>query len=97
MLAFSLLDAIINIDWQQRWLLFLNLKGYLRHMIENLVKDDERLQMMLDPSPEPLKALYIYESKMALLARIAQSAEGAKVLLQVLYEAQPKHISWGDA
>ena len=29
-----------------------------------------------------LQALYIYESKMALFARIAQSFEGAKVLLQ---------------
>lgn len=85
MLAFSLLDAIIDIDWQQRWLMFLNLKGYLRHMVESLVKDDESLQAMLDPSPEPLRALYIYESKMALLARIAQSTEGAKVLLQVTF------------
>ena len=29
-----------------------------------------------------LQALYIYESKMALLTRVAQSSEGAKVLLQ---------------
>ena len=82
MLAFSLLDAIVQIDWQKRWLNYLNLKGYLRHMIEGLTKEDHSLQTMLDPSPEPLKALYIYESKMALLTRIAQTSEGAQVLLQ---------------
>lgn len=82
MLAFSLLDAIIAVDWQQRWLNYLSLKGYLRHMIEALPHEDHILQSMLDPSPEPLKALYNYESKMALFTRIAQSFEGAKVLLQ---------------
>lgn len=82
MLAFSLLDAIIAVDWQQRWLNYVSIKGYLRHMTEALPHEDHILQSMLDPSPEPLKALYIYESKMALFARIAQSFEGAKVLLQ---------------
>lgn len=82
MLAFSLLDAIIAVDWQHRWLNYLNLKGYLKHMVDGLAHEDHMLQSMLDPSPEPLKALYIYESKMALLTRVAQSTDGAKVLLQ---------------
>ena len=82
MLAFSLLDAVVQLDWQRRWLNFLSLRGFLRHMIEGLTKEDPNLQSALDPSPEPLKALYIYESKMALLARIAHTSEGAQVLLQ---------------
>lgn len=55
MLAFSLLDAIIAVDWQHRWLNYLNLKGYLKHMVEGLAHEDHMLQSMLDPSPEPLK------------------------------------------
>ena len=55
MLAFSLLDAVVAVDWQQRWLHYLTLKGYLRHMIEGLAAEDHMLQSMLDPSPEPLK------------------------------------------
>lgn len=82
MLAFSLLDSIVTIDWQNRWLNYFNMKGFLRNIIEGLIQEDDRLLAMLDPSPEPLKALYIYESKMALLTCIAQSQEGAEVLLQ---------------
>lgn len=59
MLAFSLLDAVIAVDWQQRWLNYLSLKGYLRHMVEGLAHEDHMLQSMLDPSPEPLKVMYI--------------------------------------
>ena len=55
MLAFSLLDAIVEVDWQQRWLKYLSLKGYLRHMVEGLAHEDHILQSMLNPSPEPLK------------------------------------------
>lgn len=59
MLAFSLLDAIIAVDWQQRWLNYLSLKGYLRHMVEGLPHEDHVLQSMLDPSPEPLKVMFV--------------------------------------
>lgn len=82
MLAFSLLDSIVTIDWQRRWLNYFNTKGFLRNIIEGLVQEDDRLLAMLEPSPEPLKALYIYESKMALLTCIAQSSDGAEVLVQ---------------
>lgn len=59
MLAFSLLDAIIAVDWQHRWLNYLNLKGYLKHMVEGLAHEDHMLQSMLDPSPEPLKVMLL--------------------------------------
>lgn len=59
MLAFSLLDSIIAVDWQHRWLNYLNLKGYLKHMVEGLAHEDHMLQSMLDPSPEPLKVIFL--------------------------------------
>ncbi|XP_071943661.1 nuclear pore complex protein Nup205-like [Antedon mediterranea] len=82
MLALSLMDCILSTDKQNRWLHFLNSKGYLRHIIESLVQEDQSLQDMLRPTPEPLRALYIYESKMSLLTRIGETTNGAEVLLQ---------------
>ena len=64
MLAFSLLDIITSLDWQQVWLRYLSMKGYLRHFIEALSKDDGGLQAVLEPLPVSLRAMYIYESKM---------------------------------
>ena len=64
MLALALLDAVISVDWHHHWLQFLVRHGYLRHLIDSLVQEDEMLQMALQPNPEPLRALYIYESKM---------------------------------
>ncbi|XP_070580305.1 nuclear pore complex protein Nup205-like [Ptychodera flava] len=81
MLAFSVIDCIVSFDKHQRWLSFLTSKGYLRHLIEGIVQDDQALQSMLKPTPEPLKALYVYESKMSLLARFAMTPRGAQELL----------------
>lgn len=39
-------------------------KGYLQKLCASVQWEDEALQRMLLPSPEPLKALYVYESKM---------------------------------
>ena len=64
MLALSLLDAVIGVDWHHHWLQFLVRQGYLRHLIDSLVQEDETLQTALRPNPEPLRGLYIYESKM---------------------------------
>ena len=47
--------------------------GYIEHFVASLQQDDASLQQMLNPRPDPLKALYIYESKMSLLARVASS------------------------
>ena len=64
MLALSVLDTIIGIDKRGDWLAFLSTKGYLRHFIENLSQQDQELQESLQPTPEPLKALFIFESQM---------------------------------
>ncbi|CAH1799487.1 unnamed protein product [Owenia fusiformis] len=83
MLALAALDAIVDTDRHHQWLQFMTSKGYLQHLIDSLLQDNEQLQAMLNPSPEPLKALYIYESKMSLLTRLAESASGAQTLLQL--------------
>ncbi|XP_078583598.1 nuclear pore complex protein Nup205-like isoform X1 [Branchiostoma floridae x Branchiostoma japonicum] len=82
MLAFSTLDSMVQLDRTQQLLTFLVNKGYLRVFVDSLVREDELLQSMLSPSPQPLRALYLYESKMALLSRLAQTPAGSQALLQ---------------
>lgn len=67
MLSMSCLDAIMAIDVPGNWLTFMTSKGYLQHIIGSLLQDDEHLHNMLQPNPEPLRALYLFESKMVSL------------------------------
>ena len=64
MLSLSLLGAIMSLDRQGRWLRFMSQKGYLRGLATSVHWDDEALQKTLLHVPEPLKSLYVYESKM---------------------------------
>ncbi|KAL5010671.1 hypothetical protein ScPMuIL_012976 [Solemya velum] len=82
MLALSVLDAVLSLDKFQQWLNFLSGKGYLQHLVDSVVQDDRELQALLTPTAAPLRALYIYESKMSLLTRVAESALGAHALLR---------------
>ncbi|XP_063052981.1 nuclear pore complex protein Nup205 [Engraulis encrasicolus] len=88
MLALAVLDRILSIDRQSAWLLFVCNSGYLRVLVESLRQDDGALQTLLCPQPPLLKPLYIYESKMALLTRVAKSAQGAVELLRCGLVAQ---------
>ncbi|CAG2238144.1 NUP192 [Mytilus edulis] len=81
MLALSVLDKILSMDKFQQWLNFMTSKGYLQHLVDSLINDDNQLQSLLGPNPQ-LKVLYIYESKMSLLTRIAESTAGAHALLR---------------
>ena len=63
MLALACLDVILSEDRSGAWLRFVTERGYLQHLVESLGGDDEQLQAMLHPHPQPLKALYIFESK----------------------------------
>ncbi|XP_038064864.1 nuclear pore complex protein Nup205-like [Patiria miniata] len=82
MLALSVIDTIVGIDKRGDWLAFLSSKGYLRHLVENLSQEDQSLQESLQPTPEPLRALFIYESQMSLLQKIALNPVGAQALLR---------------
>ncbi|OWF55575.1 nuclear pore complex protein Nup205-like [Mizuhopecten yessoensis] len=81
MLALSVMDTILSMDKFQQWLTFLSSKGYLQHLVDSLLHDDEQLQTLLSQNPE-LRILYIYESKMGLLTRIAESTTGAHTILR---------------
>lgn len=56
--------------------------GYLSHLIDSLIKTDAKLCRVLDNNPENLKALYVYESKMAMLSRFGSTHMGAELLLE---------------
>ncbi|XP_067276306.1 nuclear pore complex protein Nup205 isoform X1 [Pseudorasbora parva] len=82
MLALAVLDRVLSVDRQCQWLVYLCNSGYLRVLVESLKQDDAALQTLLTPQPPLLKPLYIYESKMALLTRVAKTAQGAMELLR---------------
>ena len=63
MLALSVLDMILAMDKFQQWLTFMSSKGYLQHLVDSILHDDQQLQTLMEANPE-LKILYIYESKM---------------------------------
>uniref|UniRef100_A0A665UFL1 Nucleoporin 205 n=1 Tax=Echeneis naucrates TaxID=173247 RepID=A0A665UFL1_ECHNA len=82
MLALAVLDRILSIDRQNQWLVYICNSGYLRSLVESLRQDDAALQTLLTPQPPLLKPLYIYESKMALMTRVAKTGQGAVELLR---------------
>lgn len=81
MLALSLLDSVVAMDIQGNWLHHIKGKGYLRGLITSVHWEDESLQKSLLQIPEHLKSLYVYESKMAFLSRVATRPTGANELL----------------
>lgn len=82
MLALSCLDKLIELDPHSSWVSFLSGRGYLKHFIDSLLDSDGQLESMLHASPESLRPLYVYESKMALLCRVASTRMGAEMLLE---------------
>ncbi|KAK6985388.1 nuclear pore complex protein Nup205 [Biomphalaria glabrata] len=82
MLSLSVLDTIISMDHQHTWLSFLCGRGYLQHLVDSVAsEDDGQLLAILSPHPANLRALYIFQSKMALLTRVAEMPDGARTLL----------------
>lgn len=60
---------------------FLIRTNYLQHFIFTLKEEDVLLQATLEPSPDSLNALYVFEAKMDLFLRISQTKDGAESLL----------------
>ncbi|XP_050357283.1 nuclear pore complex protein Nup205 [Nymphalis io] len=81
MVALSCLDTMIEINPGTDWMNTLTNQGYLRSLIDSLLQDDEGLKEALEPSPKSLRVLYVFESKMALLIKIAGTRVGAETLL----------------
>ncbi|XP_052238587.1 LOW QUALITY PROTEIN: nuclear pore complex protein Nup205-like [Dreissena polymorpha] len=82
MLALSVLDCILMMDKFNQWLSFITSKGYLQHLVDSLAVDDEKLMALLGGGVNNLKVLYLYESKLSLLTRVAETAVGATTLLR---------------
>ncbi|XP_045195259.2 nuclear pore complex protein Nup205-like [Mercenaria mercenaria] len=82
MLALSVLDCILMMDKFNQWLTFISSKGYLQHLVDSLSADDDKLMSVLAGSVDNLKVLYLYESKLSLLTRAAETAVGASTLLR---------------
>lgn len=82
MLAFSCIDMLLDINSMANFIQFISRRGYLAHLVDSLYKTDIELCRILESIPENMKALYVYESKMAMLGRVASSHVGAELLLE---------------
>lgn len=82
MLALSCLDKILELDYDNAWIIYLAGRGYLKHMIDSLLESDNMLLCMLQPEPQTLRPLYLYEAKMATFCRMASTRLGAESLLE---------------
>lgn len=57
----------------------------MRHIVESMSVEDARLLSLLssgDQEEASMKSLYTYESKMAMLTRLAATVSGAELLLE---------------
>lgn len=83
MLAFAVLEEIVFMDRKCFCTRFLSENGILKHIVESLVKDEQGLVTLLTKADGNIRDLYVYESKIGLLSRVATSQLGAELLLQV--------------
>lgn len=82
MLALSCLDKILELDYDNAWMIYLTSRGYLKHMIDSLLESDNLLRDMLKPEPQSMRPLYLYEAKTAIFCRMASTRSGAENLLE---------------
>ncbi|KAF7966977.1 hypothetical protein HWV62_36310 [Athelia sp. TMB] len=83
--AFMSLDSLVQLSRSEKphtVLSALVRHGILSNFIRSLKDSDLRLQSVLKPDPDDLNALYVYESKMSLFIRMAQTRPGAEKLLE---------------
>ncbi|KAF8154003.1 nucleoporin Nup186/Nup192/Nup205 [Crassisporium funariophilum] len=84
-IAFMLLDATVqlsSLEKQHPVLSALSRHGVLSNFVRSIKDSDSRLQAVLKPDPDDLNSLYVYEAKMSLFVRMAQSRSGAERLLE---------------
>ncbi|KAI0744751.1 nucleoporin Nup186/Nup192/Nup205 [Earliella scabrosa] len=83
--AFMLLDSLVRLSrWEKHSssLAALARQGFLGGFVRGLKESDLLLQAVLKPDPDDLNPLYVYEAKMSLLVRMAQTRQGAERLLE---------------
>lgn len=82
MLSFACIESMLHLDSMTNFVNFLSNRGYLAHLIDGLYKSDTTLNEILKNSPKNMKALYVYESKMAMFSRVASTHSGAELLVE---------------
>lgn len=82
MLSMANFAQLIHLTGNIAWITFMSSKGFLKHMVQSVLDSDKDLRAVLEPVPENLRALYIYEAKMSLLSRLATTKVGAELLLE---------------
>ncbi|KAG8215255.1 hypothetical protein J3R82DRAFT_8809, partial [Butyriboletus roseoflavus] len=83
--AFMLLDALAHLcraDKSRTLLSSLVRYGVLSNFVRGLKEAEMHLQYVLKPDPDDLNPLYVYEAKMSLCTRMAQTRSGAERLLE---------------
>ncbi|RDX43688.1 hypothetical protein OH76DRAFT_1188692 [Lentinus brumalis] len=83
--AFMLLDSLVRLSrWEKHAtsLAAMARQGFLSGFVRGLKESDLLLQAVLKPDPDDLNPLYVYEAKMSLLVRMAQTRQGAERLLE---------------
>ena len=83
MLALSCMDVLVELDPITPWIGFLSARGYLQHLIDSLIEsDDELVELCANDRVISLRPLYVYESKLVFLSRIASNRDGAILLIE---------------
>ncbi|XP_063238890.1 nuclear pore complex protein Nup205 [Bacillus rossius redtenbacheri] len=80
-LALSTLDKLLSLEHHKVWIAILG-RGYIKRLVCSLQILDQQLAAALEPVPDTLNPIFVYESLMALLCRVASTAEGARMLLE---------------
>ncbi|XP_001354955.4 nuclear pore complex protein Nup205 [Drosophila pseudoobscura] len=79
MLALACLEMISELDAVSTLTEFVVSRGYLKHLLDNVAESDDALSAILQPVPDNLRQLYVYEARLAFLTRLSQT--GARMLL----------------
>ncbi|KAI4469467.1 nuclear pore complex protein [Holotrichia oblita] len=82
MLAMASFSLLISLCGNINWIVYMSGRGYLKHLIQSVLDGDNELRMILEPIPENIRSLYVYEAKMALLSRLATTRVGSELLLE---------------
>ncbi|SPP78524.1 blast:Nuclear pore complex protein Nup205 [Drosophila guanche] len=81
MLALACLEMISELDAVSTLTEFVVSRGYLKLLLDSLAASNDALSATLQPVPENLRQLYVYEAILAFLTRLSQTRPGARLLL----------------
>ncbi|XP_034670932.1 nuclear pore complex protein Nup205 isoform X4 [Drosophila subobscura] len=81
MLALACLEMISELDAVSTLTEFVVSRGYLKLLLDSLADSNDALSATLQPVPENLRQLYVYEARLAFLTRLSQTQPGARLLL----------------